>query len=114
RTRWDQRVLLAANPGARYWHCDEMLRAPFYSAQWSPHRDGPFTVYCTGSSMPFKGAECLIESTKVLSRSGVRDVNVRIAGVPVGSELEAIYSRLADRFGVGDRVHFLGRLNPGQ
>jgi len=114
RTQWDRRVLLGANPDARYWHCDEVLRAPFYAAEWSDHPEARFVLYSTGSDMPFKGTECLIESIGILSRTGMADVSLRVAGVPSGSELEAIYGRLADRHGVGDRVKLLGRLDVGE
>jgi glycosyltransferase involved in cell wall biosynthesis len=114
RTQWDRRVLLGANPDARYWHCDEVLRAAFYSAEWSEHPEARFVVYSTGSTMPFKGTECLIETVGILSRTGMADVRLRVAGVPSGSELEAIYIRLADRHRVGDKVKLLGRLDATQ
>lgn len=114
RTQWDRRVLLGANPDARYWHCDEVLRAPFYSAEWSGHRQARYVIYSTGSAMPPKGIECLIEAIAVLARTGMADVELRVAGVPSGSELEGIYGRLADRHHVADRVKLLGRLDATQ
>lgn len=111
RTQWDRRVLLGANPNARYWHCDEVLRTPFYSARWSSPSNSQFVIYSTGSSMPFKGTESLVEAVAIASRAGMPDVRLRVAGVPSGSELEAIYHRLADHHHVGDRVKFLGRLD---
>jgi len=114
RTQWDRRVLLGANPDARYWHCDEVLREPFYSAEWSDHPEARFVIYSTGSAMPIKGTECLIETIGILSRTGMADVRLRVAGVPSGSKLEAIYRRLADRHHVSDRVKLLGRLDATQ
>ena len=114
RTQWDRRVLLGANPEARYWHCDEVLREPFYSTEWSDHPETPFVIYSTGSAMPIKGTECLIETIGILSRAGMAGVRLRVAGVPSGSELEAIYRRFADRHHVGDRVKLLGRLDATQ
>jgi glycosyltransferase involved in cell wall biosynthesis len=114
RTEWDRRVLLGANPGARYWHCDEVLRTPFYSSEWREHTQPGFVVYSTGSDMPFKGTECLIESIAILSRTGMTDVRLRVAGVRSGSELEAMYYRLAARHHISDRVELLGRLDAPQ
>ena len=34
RTEWDRAVLWAVNPAATYYHCDEVLRPPFYGAVW--------------------------------------------------------------------------------
>ncbi|MGO8684681.1 MAG: hypothetical protein ACLQUT_08920 [Thermoleophilia bacterium] len=38
RTQWDREMLRAVNSSAIYYHCDEIMRPEFYSANWSRHR----------------------------------------------------------------------------
>jgi glycosyltransferase involved in cell wall biosynthesis len=110
RTEWDRAMLGSVNPAAQYYHCDEVMRDEFYSADWSRREHQGATLYSTSSGLMGKGTECLIEAVAILARRGVAGVRARIAGVQAGSEIDRIYRRAARRFGVADRIDWLGRL----
>lgn len=111
RTEWDRRVLEAVNPTATYFHGDEVMRPPFYSAIWNRVEASTCRIYSTSSSMGWKGTECLLEAASMLVREGLTDLAVRIAGVPAGSALEAYYRRTAQRLHLESYVDWLGRLS---
>jgi glycosyltransferase involved in cell wall biosynthesis len=111
RTDWDKAMLAAVNPAATYFHCDEIMRAPFYKAEWTPPSHFGTRLYTTSSSLMGKGTECLVEALSILRREGMTGVRLRIAGVPPGSGLESTYRRVARRRGVEQAVDWLGRLD---
>jgi len=114
RTAWDEAVLRAVNPTAVYFHCDEIMRAPFYEASWSPDGKSGRRIYTTSSDLMGKGTECLLRALRSLPEDGRGRPRLRVGGVPLGSELDRVYRRAAKRFGVEDRVEWLGRLDaPG-
>ena len=110
RTDWDRSVLAGVNPQADYYHCDEVIRAPFYTTDWAAVEHTGATVYSTSSVMIWKGAESLMEAAAIVVRRGVKDLRLRIAGVRPGTELDAYYRRVARRWGVDEHVEWLGRL----
>jgi glycosyltransferase involved in cell wall biosynthesis len=112
RTDWDRAMLASVNPAAAYYHCDEMMRAPFYLAEWRPRGRAHTGVrlYTTSSELMGKGTECLMEAVSILRRWGLSDVRLRVAGVPPGSPLETMYRRAARLNGVEHDVDWLGRL----
>ena len=114
RTEWDRSVLQAYNPRARYFHCDEVMRKPFYGGQWHPvGRDCP-VIFSTSSAMLFKGTECLLEAVGLLRTGGASQLRVRIAGVPDGGDVARFYRRRAAQLGVEPLVEWLGRLDAQQ
>lgn len=114
RTDWDRAVLAAVNPQARYRHCDEIMRAEFYAADWSRRSHSGMRLYSTSSALMGKGTECLLEAAVILVDRGWMDLRVRIAGVHPGSELDWLYRRVARRLGVEACVEWLGRLGASQ
>ncbi len=114
RTEWDRAVLQAVNPAAEYHHCDEVLRAPFYSGEW--HRDtaAPRTVFCTSNTHPGKGAEGLIEALALLRDMGYPDVRLRIAGIPPEGAGSELYIARALKHGVLESIDWLGRIDADQ
>lgn len=113
RTGWDRRVLAAVNPGAAYFHCDEIMRAEFYAARWSAPTPRGARIYTTSSALLGKGTETLLVAVALLARRGRPDVRLRVAGVQPGSEVDGLYRRAARRLGVDERIDWLGRLDAG-
>ena len=111
RTEWDRAVLWAVNPAATYYHCDEVLRPPFYEAAWTREAAAPRTIFCTSSTMTWKGAECLIEALGLLHDAGNADVRLRIAGIPPEGPGNEFYAARARKHGVMDSIDWLGRLD---
>ncbi|HXD79861.1 MAG TPA: glycosyltransferase family 4 protein [Puia sp.] len=85
RTDWDRRVALAQAPQAEYFHVDEVIRPGFYRLDWGAERErqgdrgnkrqaaaGPPPVFLTTSSPSiYKGFETVIDTARVLMRSGM-------------------------------------------
>jgi glycosyltransferase involved in cell wall biosynthesis len=114
RTSWDRQVLSSVNPHARYYHCDEILRPEFAATAWEGGGEGGTTVYTTSSALMGKGTECLLDAFAILQTREARELRLRIGGVQAGSELDAVYRRVAERLGIAQCVDWLGRLDaPG-
>jgi len=111
RTDWDKAMLAAVNPAATYFHCDEIMRAPFYQAEWTARGHVGTRLYTTSSGLMGKGTECLLKALAILRRQGMTDVRLRVAGVHPNSELESMYRRVARREGIEQAVDWLGRLD---
>ena len=114
RTEWDRAVLWAVNPAATYYHCDEVLRQPFYQAVWRREATVPRTIFCTSNTITWKGAECLIEALGLLHAAGRRDVRLRIAGIPPEGPGNEFYAARARKHGVMPSIDWLGRLDAEQ
>jgi len=114
RTEWDKTVLWAINPAATYYHCDEVLRPPFYRAVWKREAAAPRTVFCTSNTITWKGAECLIEALGLLHGAGYADIRLRIAGIPPEGPGNEFYAARARKHGVMDSIDWLGRLDAEQ
>jgi len=114
RTQWDEAVLRLINPSAAYRHCDEVLREPFYEAEWRQDQAHPRTVFCTSSTLLPKRAESLIEALALLHEAGYTDVRLRIAGVPAQGLDDDFHQTRAMRHGVSRYVESLGQLDANQ
>jgi glycosyltransferase involved in cell wall biosynthesis len=111
RTSWDKRILASLNPAARYYHCDEIMRPEFAATTWRGSGAGGATIYTTSSALMGKGTECLLKACALLRSRGYGNLRLRVGGVPPGSELDAIYRRVARRLGISGSVDWLGRLD---
>jgi glycosyltransferase involved in cell wall biosynthesis len=111
RTEWDKAVLRAVNPAATYYHCDEVLRPPFYGSEWQLKTAAPRTIFCTSNTLTWKGAECLIEALGLLHGAGYADVGLRIAGIPPKGPGSEFYTARARKHGVMNSIEWLGRLD---
>ncbi len=66
RTRWDLAHTHRMNPSARYYHCDELMRAPFYETNWNLNKINRHTIYASSASYPLKGFHTLIKAVSRL------------------------------------------------
>jgi glycosyltransferase involved in cell wall biosynthesis len=114
RTRFDQDVVRALHPAARYFHCDEIIRPEFYAAQWCRAAlNGP-TVYSTSGSYARKGVGTLLGAV-ALAREAVPGIKLRVGG-KLGrlEEEERAARRRIRNLRLDDSVTLLGGLGPGQ
>lgn len=79
RTRWDRAHVLAINPRATYFHCDEMIRDDFFGAKWEYAQCKKGRLFCLGGTEARKGLHTLIVSIAILRRRGV-EVTLYVAG----------------------------------
>ncbi|GKT08602.1 glycosyltransferase family 4 protein [Desulforhabdus sp. TSK] len=66
RTLWDQAHLRRMNPSARYFHCDEIIRKPFYRTKWDIQRAWRHQIFCSSASYPLKGFHVLLKAVALL------------------------------------------------
>ena len=90
RTSWDKEIAYFNNPKVKYYHVDEALRQPFYTAPcWNKRRSGKFIVFSTISETIYKGLDVILKAAAVLKEYDYFDFEWQIAGVRQNSE----YSR---------------------
>ena len=78
RTLWDRAHMRAINPDAKYFHCDELLRRPFYDYQWNRKTCSPFTIFSPSGAYPLKGIHWLLKAAALLKRE-FPEIKIRIA-----------------------------------
>jgi glycosyltransferase involved in cell wall biosynthesis len=110
RTAWDEEIVSAASPHARYYHLEEVLRPEFYGPRWRRRHDGPLIIYATGGPAPYKGLVSLLEAVALLRKTVHPDVVLRVGGAIEGSEMWPVALRAVDRLGLGGAVRWLGAL----
>jgi glycosyltransferase involved in cell wall biosynthesis len=75
RTLWDRAHLRRLNPSARYFHCDELIREPFYRAKWDMEETNHHQIFCSSASYPLKGFHVLLKAVALL-KNEFPDINV--------------------------------------
>jgi glycosyltransferase involved in cell wall biosynthesis len=114
RTEWDNAMVMAFNPKARYFHCDEILADIFYDQNWSPARSGVKIVYSTGANAFFKGGLVLIQAMSIIKKRGYQNIKLHLAGIEARSEFGNKINALIAWEHLEDMVKLLGKLNPQQ
>jgi glycosyltransferase involved in cell wall biosynthesis len=81
RTEWDRAVLLAFNPKANYFPCNEILADTYYSQEWHQNSADSATIYSTSSGSYFKGVLLLAKSVAILKQRGRKNICLKLAGI---------------------------------
>lgn len=73
RTAWDREYAAAHGPQARYFHVDEILRAPFYEKAGAATYDAaqPLRLVSTLSETMYKGFDLVLRAARRLQDDGV-------------------------------------------
>lgn len=66
RTLWDRAHTRRLSVNARYHHCGEILRQPFYDAQWDIKKVHRHTVFTSSAAYPLKGFHVLVKAIALL------------------------------------------------
>ena len=66
RTRWDQSHAQRLNAEARYYHCDELIRQPFFDIHWDASKIIPHSIFASSASYPLKGFHVLVRAVEIL------------------------------------------------
>lgn len=77
RTLWDQAHVRQLNPTARYYPCQEVLRPPFYQAQWDLRHIRRHTLFAASAAYPLKGFHVLLKAAALL-RPDFPDLTIRV------------------------------------
>jgi glycosyltransferase involved in cell wall biosynthesis len=106
RTDWDRDVVLRANPSARYWHIDELLREPFYETSWRGPAQGEQTIVVVTRAWPLKGIDVILRAfARVRDRHTCR---LKVVGQIEGTPLWPSLRRLEGRLGLTGHVDWVG------
>jgi glycosyltransferase involved in cell wall biosynthesis len=68
RTLWDRAHTRRLNPKAQYYHCDRLIRQPFYDVQWDISRINRHSIFASSASYPLKGFHVLVKAAAILRR----------------------------------------------
>lgn len=116
RTNWDKACTVLVNKRVKYHFCNEILREPFYTGEWTYNQCKPHTIYATQASMPLKGFHILLKALPLI-KVVYPDVKVRVSGPDMlnGSRLKGrtygVYlNKLVKRNGLTSSVKFIGNL----
>lgn len=122
RTDWDRAHTWAYNNDIIYHHCDETLRAEFYtSRKWDYNHCQQHSIFLSQAWYPLKGAHQVLKATAFLLDK-YPDLEIRIAGDDIikydnlrGLVHYTTYAkyltRLIRRYHLKERIKFLGPLS---
>lgn len=116
RTQWDRACAEKLNPHARYHLVHETLRDSFYRHQWRLSACEPHSLFVSQGSYPVKGLHQALKAMPLILRQ-IPDAKLYVAGdCPFRTGKSRLKEngyglyirRLMDRYGLRDRVIFLG------
>ena len=95
RTDWDHSMCSVLAPDAEYFHCDRLLRAPFYQAPWRLRSKGggELRLVTTIRGNAYKGLETLIRCASLLRPLLPAGLRWTVVGVRSGEEIHRIVTR---------------------
>ena len=110
RTEFDKSFVSLTNANSRYYHCDEVLRPFFYSADWAPKSLGLLIIYCISSiPVPYKGLDCLLNACNILKYNGFSNIQLRISGQIQKSDIWGAIKRKIEKLNLKKEVIWLGK-----
>lgn len=125
RTTFDKSHVLAINPDAQYYSCNEILRSTFYDGTlWDYDSCNQHTIFLSQSAYPIKGLHQLLKAMPYILQQ-YPDTKIRIAGSNIfasetikqrliRSSYVKYLEKLIKKFGLEDHVQFTGPLNADQ
>lgn len=124
RTDWDKDHIWAINPNAKYHFCNETLRDGFYTRSWNYEQCEKHSIFLSQGMVPLKGIHQAIKALPLILRS-YPDTKIYIGGkniIQCNSFREKLtmgpyaryISNLITKYGLVDKVIFLGGLNEEQ
>lgn len=112
RTEFDRNFVSLINSNSSYYHCDRILRPPFYSAEWAPEALDSHTIYCTTSPAPYKGLSCLLDACNILKTNGFSNIRLRVGGLIQNSGIWNFIKRKVKVLNLTNEVTWLGKSSP--
>lgn len=116
RTNWDKNIVNLFNPGARYFHVNEVLRTVFYSANLIDLNDkkSVFRIISTLSPTIYKGIDVVLKTAKVLKELTNIDFQWEIVGLDSNSKLLKHFEKAENIKHREVNIVCVGRKNPDQ
>ena len=120
RTDWDDACTKRINPGTQYHFNNETLREEFYEGQWHYDACRKHRIFASSCAYPVKGFHYLLEAMAEVGKF-YPDVTLAVPGKSFltvdGLHRNGYQKYLADlarKYGLEDRIEFLGSLDAGQ
>ena len=123
RTHWDRNSTGKINPGAMYHFCNETLREPFYEGTWQYAACQKHRIFASSCAYPVKGFHYLLEAFAQVVKE-YPDATLAVPGKSFfahgfkaslrQSGYQKYLAELADRYGLEDKIEFLGSLSAEQ
>ena len=120
RTAWDKACMEKINPRAQYHFCNETLRDPFYEGQWQYGSCQKHRIFASSCAYPVKGFHYLLEAFAEVVKE-YPDATLAVTGRSFfaksvqeklrQSGYQKYLAQLAGKYGLEDRIEFLGSLN---
>lgn len=110
RTDWDRRISRVLAPQSNYFIVNELLREPFYKAQWSMNFSKKIRLFTTNGDTPYKGFETLCFALNILNSLGIM-VEWRVAGINDSDLIVKVVKRALKRKFPTHGLKLLGTLN---
>lgn len=120
RTDWDRACTAQINPEAKYHTCCETLREPFYEGEWRYENCRKHRIFASSCVYPVKGFHYLLAAfAQIVKRYpdatlAVPGRSFLVTGQKAKLRQQAYHQylrQLAERYGVTDRIEFLGSLS---
>jgi len=113
RTDWDRRITKVLASQSKYFIVNELLREPFYKAQWSLNFSKKILLFTTNGNTPYKGFETLCLALYILNSLGI-DVEWRVAGINDSDLIVKVVKRVLKGKFPNQGLMLLGSLNGEQ
>ena len=125
RTSWDKARVWAINPNAKYYCCNETLRAEFYDgAEWSYGKCNKHSIFLSQAGYPIKGLHQVLKAMPLILRL-YPEAQVRIAGADITRSTSIVeklklsgYGKyiksLIKNYALDGKITFTGELNAEQ
>lgn len=120
RTPWDRACTYQINPKAIYHTCNETLREEFYTDRWQYEACRKHRIFASGCSYPVKGFHYLLEALAEVVRI-YPDATLAVPGQSCltadalrRNGYQKYLAELIRRYGLEDRVEFLGDLTAAE
>jgi glycosyltransferase involved in cell wall biosynthesis len=114
RTEWDRAVLLAFNPQAHYFSCNEALADPYYTLEWHAEAAGGAVIYSTSSGNYYKGSLLLARAVDLLKQRGWKQIQLHLAGINRSYDAGKILVKFIRAHHLEENILLFERLTPGE
>lgn len=111
RTEWDKSYIRLLNPGAEYFHVDEILREPFYHFNWSIPTSNKFFILSVIGPNIFKGLDIVLKTAFELKNKATIDFEWNLVGIEKNDEVVKMIERIFNLKFCSLNVNFLGLKN---
>jgi len=125
RTDWDHAFVKAVNPEARYFHCEEAMRKPFFEGdKWDISKIQRHTVIAAAAYYPIKGFHMLLHAASIL-KNRYPDLIIKVLGPNIlekktfkqkilQSDYSAYLEGLIKKYDLQQNISFIGTLSAAE